>query len=144
MTRCLFVLGFISTACFAKGLYDKPTSEDPDNFTMTKVGSLHFQPQKSTSRLTMNHGRLSLDGGSEVACRIENGFKGSMSSNYTGFYEFNQKGCHILVTIDPAVVDDKITYSSTVRFAPASGSASCLSYCDSDDTDIQRLESVYK
>ncbi|NUU66680.1 hypothetical protein HQN64_11230 [Enterobacteriaceae bacterium BIT-l23] len=142
MKKCLLALSFISATCFAGGLFDKPVSEDPENFTMAKVGSLDFQPVQSTSRLVMRNGHLSIDGGSEAACRIEKGFEGRMSSNHTGFYELNKNGCHILVTIDPSVVGDKITYSSTVRLSPGSGKAACRSYCHTGDIDA--LEGIYK
>jgi hypothetical protein len=146
MRAILLTLGLISATCFAAEIYNDPTVTDPDNFKMTKISDLHWNRTAPSSELTMKNGKLMLSGVSDSntarsACTIE-GFKGDFH-NHTGFYQFKEKGCHIVVTLDPSVDNNNITYSSTVRFASGSNSEGCASYCNIDG-GINTLEGRYR
>lgn len=144
MRAILLTLGLMSSTCFAAQMYHEPEVTDPDNFEMSKISDLHWNKAKPDAVLMMKNGKLTLSGkaGANYSCRIT-GFKGEFY-NHTGFYQFNEKKCHIVVTLDPSFdKDNKVTYSSTVRFASASNPEACRSYC-SVEGGIHTLEGRYR
>ncbi len=144
MRAILLTLGLISSTCFAVDLYSDPTVTDPENFEMSKISDLHWNKAKPDAVLTMNNGKLMLSSkaDSNYSCRID-GFKGEFY-NHTGFYQFNENKCHIVVTLDPSVANNnKITYSSTVRFSSESNPEACRSYCQVEG-GIHTLEGRYR